>query len=245
MQRLIPRAVVFDCDGTLVDSELIHAKALQGALAELGVASTPQQIRAQSVGVANADFLRRVAEERGLTLPAAIETVVEDIALGLISDELRPIEGAREVVRALATRGVRLAVASNSSRRLVRRMLSATGLSSAFGERIVTCEDVAAPKPAPDIYRLATSLLSAGSEDSLAVEDSPVGVAAARRSGMAVVGFCPPSATFSGHELMRAGAFAVIPDLRELLRWPFRVDAPGLGQSTGVPDMTRSQEQVP
>ena len=214
--------MVFDCDGTLVDSELIHAKALQGALAELGVALSPEEIRSQSVGVANADFLRRIAVERDLTLPADIETVVEDHAFRLISQELRPIEGAAEVVRALAAQGVRLAVASNSSRRLVRQMLSTAGLSPAFGERIATCEDVVAPKPAPDVYRLAVSLLSARSEDSLAVEDSPIGVTAARRAGMAVVGFCPLSGTFTQDELLRAGAFAVVPDLGELLRWPLR-----------------------
>jgi HAD superfamily hydrolase (TIGR01509 family) len=222
MERFIPRSVVFDCDGTLVDSELIHAKALQGALAQLGVALSPEQIRSQSAGAANADFLRRIAAERDLTLPADIETAVEDNAFQLISEELRAFEGAAEVVRALTAQGVRLAVASNSSRRLVRQMLSTAGLSPAFGERIATCEDVMAPKPAPDVYRLAVSLLSARAEDSLAVEDSPIGAAAARRAGMAVVGFCPPSGTFTEDELLRAGAFAVVPDLAELLRWPLR-----------------------
>lgn len=227
MERLIPHAVVFDCDGTLVDSELIHAKALQGALAALGLTLSPEQVLSQSAGVANADFLRRVADERGLTLPADIERAVEDNAMRLISEELRVIEGAGQVVNALLALGVRLAVASNSTVRLVRHMLSTVGLSAVFGERIATCEDVTAPKPAPDVYRLAVSLLSARAEDSLAVEDSPIGVTAARRAGMAVVGFCPPSATFAEDALTRAGAFAVIPDLGELLRWPLR--GPGRG----------------
>jgi len=220
MERVIPPAVVFDCDGTLFDSELIHAKALQGALAELGVTLSPEQVLAQSVGLANADFLRRIAEERGLTLPDDVETVVEDNALRLMADELTPMAGANQVVSGLTANAVRLAVASNSSRRLVRHMLSTAGLSQPFGERIATSEDVAAPKPAPDLYRLAAQLLSARAEDSLAVEDSPVGVLAARSAGIAVVGFCPPSANFGESELLRAGAFAVISDLRELLRWP-------------------------
>src|SRR5579863_9668790 len=98
MERLIPHAVVFDCDGTLVDSERIHAKALQGALAGLGITLSPEQILSQSAGVANADFLRRVAEEQDLAFPADIETVVEDNAFRLISEELRAIEGAGHVV---------------------------------------------------------------------------------------------------------------------------------------------------
>jgi HAD superfamily hydrolase (TIGR01509 family) len=174
------------------------------------------------VGVANADYLRRVAEERGLMLPADIEITVEDNAFQLIAEELSPIEGADQVVRALTAHGVRLAVASNSSQRLVRQMLSTAGLSPAFGDRIVTSEDVAAPKPAPDLYRLAASLLSARTDDCLAVEDSPVGVTAARRAGMPVVGFCPSPGTFGETELTRAGAFVVIRDLRELLGWPLR-----------------------
>lgn len=220
MERFIPHAVVFDCDGTLVDSELIHARALQGALTGLGITLSPEQILSQCAGVANADFLQRVAEEHDLALPADIERMVEDNAIRLISAELRAIEGAGQVVNELTAHGVRLAVASNSSRRLVRQMLSTAGLSPLFGERIATCEDVTAPKPAPDVYRLAVSLLSARPEDSLAVEDSPVGVTAAYRAGMTVVGFCPPSGTFGEGELIRAGAFAVIPDLGELLRWP-------------------------
>lgn len=222
MERLIPRAVVFDCDGTLVDSERIHAKALQGALAELGLRFSPEEILSQSAGAANVDFLGRVAADRGLTLPADIDRVVDDNAFRLIADELRPMDGAGQVVRELASGGVRLAVASNSTRRLVRQMLSATGLGSAFGERIATSDDVAVPKPAPDVYRLAAKLLSARTEDGLAVEDSPIGVTAARQAGMPVVGFCPASGTFTENELRRAGAFAVIGDLRELLRWPLR-----------------------
>ncbi len=222
MGQVIPPAIVFDCDGTLVDSELIHAEALQGALAELGVTLTQEQIRSQSVGIANADFLQRIAKERDLTFPADVEMLVEDIALRLIVDKLRPIDGANEMVEVLTTNGVRLAVASNSSRRLVRQMLSTAGLGGAFGERIATSEDVSEPKPAPDLYRLAAKLLSARAEDSLAVEDSPIGVAAAWRAAIPVVGFCPPSGIFTERDLIQAGAFAVVPDLRELLCWPLR-----------------------
>ena len=222
MERLIPRAVVFDCDGTLVDSELIHAKALQGALAQLGLDLSPEQIRSQSAGVANSDFLRRVAQEQGRALPADIERLVDDTAFQLIADELKLMDGADEVVGALIASQVRLAVASNSTRRLVREMLTAAGLSSAFGERIATSEDVATAKPAPDVYQLAAKLLSARTGNCLAVEDSPIGVTAARRAGMPVVGLCPPSPTFTQDELLQAGAFAVIGSLRELLRWPLR-----------------------
>src|SRR6185437_6101333 len=118
-----PSAVVFDCDGTLIDSERLHAKALQGALAQWGILLGVEEIRAQSTGIANDDFLGSIAQSRGVALPGDAEMVVEEIASRLIIEEVRPVEGAEEVVGHLAASGIGLAVASNSSRRLVRDML--------------------------------------------------------------------------------------------------------------------------
>jgi HAD superfamily hydrolase (TIGR01509 family) len=211
-----PSAVVFDCDGTLIDSERVHAKALQRALGRWGIVLDVEQIRSQSTGVANDDFLRRIAQERGVALPDDAEMVVEEMASQLIVEEVRPIEGAEEVVGYLAANGIGLAVASNSGRRLVREMLQAVGLAHAFDDHIVTRDDVPAPKPAPDVYLQAARLLQMRREDMIAVEDSSVGVIAAREAGIRVVGFRPPTAIFSAADLTRAGAFVVIGSLREL-----------------------------
>ncbi len=218
MQLQFP-AIVFDCDGTLVDSEGIHAKALQGALEELGVRLAVAEIRSQSAGIANGDYLRRVAVERGIVLPADAESLVEDIAEGLIDDEIRLIDGADSVVRKLAEKGNRLAVASNSSRRLVERMLRAVQLAEMFAGHIATRDDVALAKPAPDVYRYAARLLDARSEDCLAIEDSPVGVAAARAAGMTVIGFRPRSSLVPEDQLTGAGASLIIGSLGEILNW--------------------------
>lgn len=217
MQRQFPAAIVFDCDGTLVDSEVIHAQALRGALEQLGVRLTVDEIRSQSTGIANGDYLRRVAAERRIILPADAERRVEDIADGLIDHEIKPIEGADAVLGQLAGMGVRLAVASNSSRRLVERMLRAVRLAGMFGGRIATRDDVAMPKPAPDVYRYAARLLAARAEDCLAIEDSPVGVAAARAAGMSVVGFRSGSSEVADRQLVDAGATTVINNLADIL----------------------------
>lgn len=213
----IPTNVVFDCDGTLVDSEEIHAKALQVALAELGVRLTVPEIRSQSAGIANRDYLARVAAERGVEFPPHADAWVEDISHRLIEHEIRLIEGADLTVRTLAARGVRLGVASNSSRRLVEQMLRTVGLAPLFGDRIATRDDVVHAKPAPDVYRHAARLLDARSEDCLAIEDSAVGVAAARAAGMKVIGLCPPSTIFTSGQLIAAGASVVIKRLVEIL----------------------------
>ena len=212
----VPAAVVFDCDGTLIDSERLHAKAPQGALARWGILLGVEQIRSQSTGIANGDFLRSIALERGVVLPEDAEMIVEEIASQLIVEEVRPIDGAEEVVGHLAANGIGLAVASNSSRRLVREMLLAVGLAPVFDGRIVTRDDVFAPKPAPAVYLQAARLLHARSENTVAVEDSPVGIIAARDAGMQVIGFRPPATLFTAADLTRAGACAVIGSLREL-----------------------------
>jgi HAD superfamily hydrolase (TIGR01509 family) len=219
MRIKIPATVVFDCDGTLVDSEEIHARALEGALAELGVRLTAAQIRSHSAGIANEDYLNLVAAQRGIVLPPAAPRRVEDIAERLIETEIRLIDGADEVVKTLAARGVRLAVASNSCRRLVHQMLRAARLAPMFGDRVATRDDVAEAKPAPDVYRYAAGLLEARAEDCLAVEDSVVGVAAAHAAGMTVVGVRPPVTIFSEAQLFDAGATVVIRSLTEILNW--------------------------
>jgi HAD superfamily hydrolase (TIGR01509 family) len=219
MPSKIPAAVVFDCDGTLVDSEEIHAKALRGALADSGVHLTVDEIRSQSVGIANGDFLRRVAGEQGLHLPVDAERRVEDIADRLIADEIKLIDGADVIVSTLAASGVSLAVASNSNRRLVEQMLRAVGLASMFAGRIATRDDVVRPKPAPDVYLHAAMLLGTRAEDCLAIEDSPVGVASARAAGMTVIGFSPHGAIFPGDQLLHAGARTLIARLVEILSW--------------------------
>lgn len=219
MEIKIPATVVFDCDGTLVDSEEIHAKALEGALAEFGVRLTADQIRSHSAGIANEDYLNLVAAERRIVLPPDAPRRVEDIAERLIETEIRLIDGADVVVRTLAGRGVRLAVASNSCRRLVHQMLRTARLAPIFADRIASRDDVAEAKPAPDIYRYAAGLLNARSEDCLAVEDSVVGVAAAHAAGMTVIGFRPPSTIFAESQLFDAGASVVIRSLQEILSW--------------------------
>lgn len=217
MQLHFPAAIVFDCDGTLVDSEGIHAKALQGALEELGVPLTVEEIRSQSAGIANGDYLRRVAEERRIVLPADAEGLVEDIADRLIDDEIRLIDGADSVVGRLAQKGIPLAVASNSSRRLVAHMLRAVQLAGMFAGRIATRDDVTMPKPAPDIYHYAARLLGVRSENCVAIEDSPVGVAAAHAASMMVIGFRPRTSFVADGQLIDAGASLVIKSLEEIL----------------------------
>src|SRR5919109_1355894 len=95
--------------------------------------------------------------------------------------------GALELVDALRAAGVPLAVASNSRREFVERVLGSAGLLNGRFDAVVTADDVAEPKPAPDLYLYACSALGAAPERSAALEDSPVGVASALAAGLYVV----------------------------------------------------------
>jgi beta-phosphoglucomutase-like phosphatase (HAD superfamily) len=98
-------------------------------------------------------------------------------------------------------------------------MLERVGLKAYFEGRIAARDEVKAPKPAPDVYLLAASKLSARPCDCLAVEDSPTGIAAARAAGMRVIGFCPTSGVYGARDLFEAGATFVVHELIELLTY--------------------------
>lgn len=218
LSRAQVAAVIFDCDGTLVDSELMQAKALQKALAENGVDVDLEDIKRRTTGIDNGTVLRNLEIERGLRLPRDLEANIEKLAHGLLSEGVEAIDGAVEVVRALARDNLALAVASNSRRDLVVGMLAAVDLTEPFQGRIATRDQVKAPKPAPDVYLLAARMLAVAPDRCLAVEDSPAGVSSAHRAGMTVVGLCCASGVYPSKDLRAAGATWVIDDLRALLR---------------------------
>jgi HAD superfamily hydrolase (TIGR01509 family) len=127
--------------------------------------------------------------ERLLDRPGAADELGRELDR-LIAGELRngvdPRPGACDLVEALAGRR-RLGVASNSSRAWVESVLAAAGLAGRF-EVVVTAEDVPEPKPAPDVYLRAAELLGSPASETVALEDSPPGAAAARAAGAYVIG---------------------------------------------------------
>lgn len=206
-------AVVFDCDGVLVDSETRLVSIDRRMFAELGWEMTEEEVHARFVG--------RSAAEYDAEVRAHIPDLAEDwrepyrpLFERALAEELEAIPGVERVIETLA---VPIAVASNSSHRRVRTSLELAGLLPHFDGRIVGADDVRNGKPAPDVYLEAARLLGVAPANCVAVEDSPTGVRAARAAGMAVLGFV------NGHtradSLRTAGAttFTAMEDLPELL----------------------------
>lgn len=180
------RAVVFDCDGLLLDTEKCWTRGEAAVFATHGETLTPEHKR-NLVGASGKEAARYMCEV--LDLPGREDEILEElIALSWpeVVNGARPMPGAEELVRELHGK-VPIGVASNSPGGMVREALEKSGLGGAF-EVVLGSDDVSRPKPDPELYRTACERLGAEPKHSVALEDSPPGVEAAKAAGMYVVG---------------------------------------------------------
>ena len=205
-------AIVFDVDGVLVDSEPLHAWAWREVLTRYGVEAEPGEID-QFIGIPCTVMLKYFQDRVGDRLPDTAVDEKQVLFDRVMEERLTPMEGAPAVVRALHSRGIPLAAASNSPAPRVRRMLSSIGISTCFSA-IAGIDEVSAGKPAPDVYLLACERLGVAPGRCLAVDDSPTGIASAAAAGLTVLGYAHD---FSAEVLQEAGADAVIRSLSEVL----------------------------
>jgi HAD superfamily hydrolase (TIGR01509 family) len=182
----VTAAVVFDCDGTLVDSEPLSRRAWADQLGARGYTVTDEDYAAvlgRTFERTHDYFARRVE----LPAPADFWPHLSGALFQLIENELVPFDDALETVAALQARGLPVAVASSSPRERLDRTLRHAGLHETF-DVVVAGDEVAHGKPAPDMYLAAAAQLGAAPADCIAVEDTATGVESALRSGMKVVG---------------------------------------------------------
>jgi HAD superfamily hydrolase (TIGR01509 family) len=178
-------AVLFDNDGLTLDTEPAWTRAEEALFARYGEVFTMEHKR-DMLGTAPVDAaakLERMLGRPGEELNAELyELVLEEVAGGI-----EPMPGAVALLGALRAAGVPVALVSNSRRGFVERGLRAAGLDDAFAV-IVTAEEVARPKPAPDAYVAAAVALGAAPSDCAVLEDSPTGLAAGRAAGALTIG---------------------------------------------------------
>lgn len=184
------RLLIFDLDGTLVDSSPIHARAFDEAFSRYGVMVDYSRI----AGMTTKGAVAQLALEKGLDLDANalsdLATAKSAAAARLSEDELRPIEGSVGCV-ALASGRFDLALASSGSRPSVEAALRAIGLAGVFSP-IVTAEDVERGKPDPESYRRVLELRRVDPAGALVFEDADAGLAAAAAAGIEAIRIVRP-----------------------------------------------------
>jgi HAD superfamily hydrolase (TIGR01509 family) len=176
-----PKAIIFDCDGTLLLTADLHFSAISQAV-ELQGGVMPWAWYSGKTGLGRHDLFKQFEVEFGGNFDQP-RLAIESIALTLmLAAKARP----NPVVADLARRchgQLPIAVATNSERKIVTAVLGATGLLDLF-DQVVSIDDVAQPKPAPDMFLLAAQMLRTAPEDCLVLEDSNQGLSAAKAAGM-------------------------------------------------------------
>ena len=186
-QRTPPAAVLFDCDGVLADSEGLVNAIVAADLAARGWAMTPADCQEQFLGMAATDMVP-VIEGRVGRLPADWLAQLSHRIAGSMIAELQPVAGALAAVRTIAGAGIPIAVASNSAREELHAKLRRLGLAESFAGRTFSFQDVARPKPAPDMYLAAARACGADPAACVVVEDSVLGAKAGLAAGCRVLG---------------------------------------------------------
>ena len=212
-----PQLIIFDCDGVLVDSEILAAEVESQLLTQSGYPIEPEAIAERFAGLTWTDILLQVEKESGIPISASL---IEELARQMdhkLRNELNVIEGAEQVIAALK---YPKCVASNSISSSLKMMLEQSTLYDLFAPHIFSAREVGTqkPKPDPNVFPVRGEAVQCRSGARIVIEDSSHGVHAAKTAGMRVIGFTGGAHTYPGHadKLTDAGAETVISRHRDL-----------------------------
>lgn len=182
------KLVIFDCDGTLVDSEILCNQALEFKLNEMGVTISAQVLIGRFRGVKFQDILSTIEREHEITLPVSFELEYREKVREFFAHSLVANDGVSTLLQNIE---LPVCVASSAPISKITQALSVTELAPFFSDNIFSCFDIDSWKPEPDIFLYAAEKMGFKPENCLVVEDSPVGVEAAHAAGMDVVLYDP------------------------------------------------------
>lgn len=211
------KLIIFDCDGVLVDSEPLAARAYERVYEKHGMSGVGADIIAQCIGMKQADIIVRIKELTGHQFPEHADHDIWAETKILFTKELKPTNG---IVRFLDTLAIDRCVASSSSVERINHSLGVTGLARFFGSSIYSSSMVKRGKPAPDIFLHAAEKMGARPSDCVVIEDSPFGVEGAVAAGMNAIGYTGGGHTYPEHgaRLSACGAAAICANWDEVGR---------------------------
>ncbi|ARO15263.1 HAD-superfamily hydrolase, subfamily IA, variant 3 [Ketogulonicigenium robustum] len=213
-------AIIFDCDGVLIDSEPLASATLAAALRRKNIAITAEESHRVFTGNALPVIQQICVETYGLQDVDGLFAQWQSDLFAAFATQLRPMTG---MIDLLAGLGGPISVASNSSSARLRASLGVTPLWPLFAGHIYSADMVPQPKPAPDLLLLCAARMQVAAQNCTMIDDSPHGITAARAAGMRSIGFVDPNDPRPNRAaaLRAAGADHVatgVPELRSLLR---------------------------
>ncbi|CUU14107.1 HAD superfamily hydrolase (TIGR01509 family) [Bradyrhizobium sp. JR7.2] len=207
--------IIFDCDGVLVDSEVISCRAHADVLTRHGYSITSEQVFARFLGRSTRQANLEIETELGRKLPEAYHSDLQDELFRSFEADLEAIRGIHDVLD-VVTQAV--CVASSGSHQRMQVSLGSTGLYERLAPNIFSASQVKNGKPAPDLFLFAAKEMGVAPERCVVIEDSLAGIAGARAAGMTVFGFHGGSHCGDGHAetLRKAGADLTFADMHQL-----------------------------
>ena len=193
------KAILFDMDGVLIESEFLMRHSAIQALADYSITAKHEDFL-EFTGMGEDKFIGGVAEKYGLTYVTAMKELAYDYYGQQVKDMTEVPEGIKEMLTELYEKGIILAICSAADLRKVRYNIQAIGVDESIFTALVTGSDVARKKPFPDIYLEGARRVGIAPEDCLVVEDAISGVMAAHAAGMDTAAV---PTTFSKEELQQ------------------------------------------
>jgi len=208
--------IIFDCDGVVVDSELLASDVLSEELARFDVDVPPRECRERFTGSSLARVKELVFQSCGIGLPDNFEELVREKDRHVFEDRLRPVSGVEEALERIT---LPVCIASSGSLEKITHSLKLAKVYDRFFPHLFSTEMVKRGKPAPDLFLFAAEKMGIDPKRCLVIEDSPVGIKGAKAAGMTVFGFAGAAHAGPGYAEMLdlAGANMVF---REMFALP-------------------------
>ncbi|CAK9886272.1 MAG: 6-phosphogluconate phosphatase [Candidatus Erwinia impunctatus] len=206
--------IIFDCDGVLIDSEILGITLALEMLNHHGINMDFHEFSSQYSGLSWNALIDKIQHQKGVRLPASIGNSFYTALQEIFATSLRRIDGSLELLTSL---NIPYCICSNSSGSQLNYALSLVQLEHFFADRIFSAVDLGSGrgKPQPDIFLYAAKVFNASPQNTLVIEDSVPGVTAAKKAGMHVTGFIGGGHTYPQHadRLLAAGADMIITSL--------------------------------
>lgn len=203
------KAIIFDCDGVIVDTENISNNILKSMLSQYGLELDDETLHAKFTGFTNQENLANAEKLLGRALPENFDEDYRKQFHTIIEANLEPIHGVRNLLNKITTP---IAMATNARRKEMNFKLDKIQLSERFATRFCV-DDVENGKPAPDLYLKAAKALAVDPKDCIVIEDSIAGIMAGKAAGMRVLAF---SETIDAKIQAAAGATECFSTMKEL-----------------------------